>query len=655
MSFVTALALAIGLLVAVPYFAHRLRRRRAEERPFAPARLVPAALPKARRRSQLEDRALFGTRALSILALAVLGASPLVRCSRLALQRSGGASVALAVVLDVSMSMRVKQDQASSRFDRARDGAKELLASAREGDAVAIVLAGAPARVALAATTDLGAARAALDALSETDRATDLDGAISMARALVSQLPQSDKRVVVLSDLADGHPEAPPVGVGSAMQVWVSLPELRGPPDAPPKTDCAIVAAEREGPRVHVRVACSPGGSASGRQITLHAAGKELAHAAAPTGSTGESALTLPSEDTLDVTARLEGVDAIPSDDVAPVVVSAGPGAVAIAADPEGEAAATGGAPIVEQALAALRLEIAVRPVPAIPDRAEDLGPFAGVILDDPPGLTPEQRRALGTFLENGGVALLALGPRAAAAPLGASFEPLLAHATTWSPTPVPGAEPGSATTELAEAAASLSEAGAKDRTTLAPEDVKVFDPLLVWTDGAPFVARRAVGRGEAWIVTLPFSVDASDLTLRPAFLALLDAWVSEARLRASPRRTDVGVPWTFANARAVEIEGPAGPVPVTREAALVRATPSVIGAYRITVDGRKELRVAAPHAREVDLRPRAAAPGAGASALGDNHAATDVSWVVALVLLALLAAELGLRFVVRGGSYAQA
>ena len=174
MAFVAWLALGIGVLVVAPYLAHRLRRKRADHRFFAAAHLVPPAPPRARRRSSLEDVALFSTRALAVLALALLGASPLVRCSRLSLQRSSGASVALAIVIDDSMSMRAKAGN-SSRFERARDAARELLASAREGDAVAIVMAGAPARVALAATTDLGAARALVDQMPPSDRATDLD------------------------------------------------------------------------------------------------------------------------------------------------------------------------------------------------------------------------------------------------------------------------------------------------------------------------------------------------------------------------------------------------------------------------------------------------------------------------------------------------
>lgn len=639
MSFVTSLALAVALLVAVPYFAHRLRRRRAEERDFAAARLVLPSPPKARRRSKLEDRALFATRAATIVALAVLGASPLVRCSRLSMQRSGGASVALAIVLDDSMSMRADAG-GRTRFEKARSGARELLASAREGDAVALVLAGAPARVALAATTDLSAAAAALDAAKPSDRATDIDGALSLARGLVTSLPQIDRRVVVLSDLADGTPDAPPVGEGSTIPVWIALPELRVS-----LADCGILTADRSGGHVRVDVACSRGATAQGREVSVvDAKGAVLAKGTAGGGEHAEVSLDLPKDAPNDLVAKLGGADAIASDDVAPVVLEAGAAAVAVVGDVTTEVGATGGAPIVEQALGALKLDVALRPLPELPDRAEDLASFVGVVLDDPPGLTPEQRRALSTFFDTGGVVLLALGPRSAAAQLGASLEPMIAHPVAWQPTKATGGDPATATGALAESSPSLSELDAKGRATLAPEDVAPLDVLIKWTDGAPLAARRSIGRGEAWLTTLPFAVDASDLTLRPAFLALLDAWVAAARERTAPRRTDVGTPWSFAGARAVTIEGPAGPLAPTRDGDAFRAAPDLLGAYRVVADGRTENRVAAPVAREIDARPRAAATTAGGSALGDDHAAIDVSSTVALLLLALLTAEIGVR-----------
>jgi len=405
-TFLSTLALAVALLVVAPYVAPRLRRRRAEEQPFPPARLVQPAPPQSRRRSRVEDRALLATRAASVLLLALLGATPFVRCTRLSLQRSGGASVAMAIVVDDSMSMDTTAD-GKSRFERARAGARELLGSAREGDAIAVVLAGAPARVALAATTDLGAARNAVDSLTAADRATDLDGAVSLARGLVASLPQVDKRIVVLSDLADGHEDGPPLGEGSSVPVWVALPELRGA-----AADCALMRADRSGGRVRAGVACGPGVTTAGRFITVEDAdGKELGRAAAPTGSTGETTVLLPSEDAAASRARLLGGDAVADDDVAPVLPEMSRGAIGVVADSADETVATGGAPIVEQALSALKLDVDVRPIPAFPDRTEDLAGDLGVILDDPPGLTPEQRHALGGFLEGGGVILLALRP----------------------------------------------------------------------------------------------------------------------------------------------------------------------------------------------------------------------------------------------------
>jgi hypothetical protein len=639
----TTLALAVALLVVVPYLAHRLRRKRAEERPFPPARLVPPAPPRARRRSELEDRALLATRAASVILLALLGATPFVRCSRLSLHRSAGASVAMAIVLDDSMSMRAPAG-AGTRFERALGGARELLASAGEGDAVAIVLAGAPARVALAATTDLEAARRALDALPVTDRATDLDGAVALARSAVASMPQVDRRVVLLSDLADGNHDGPDLGDGEGVPVWVALPELAGP-----LPDCAVLRADRMGQRVRVGIACSPGASLVGRAVIVEdAQGKAIARTTLEP-SERDATLPLSTDTTAPVRAVLTGADSIAADDAAPVVPETARTAVAVVADAAEDTVATGGAPVVEQAIAALKLDIDLRPLPAFPDRGDDLAGDVGVLLDDPPGLTPEQRHVLGGFVDGGGVVFLALGPRAAAAPLGASLEPLLAHPVSWTetgPAHVTGADPATATGELAEASRSLEDLDAQRRASLAPDDRNAFEALVRWTDGAPLFARRPQGRGEVWLSTLPFSPDASDLPLRPAFLGVLEAWVRAARDRAAPKRSDVGTAWRFPGAQGVQATGPAGAVTTTRENSVFRLAPDLIGAYRITVDGKAETRVAAPVEREIDLRPRRVAPASAASGFGERRAQVDVSGQVALVLLGLAALELVLRVV---------
>ena len=571
----------------------------------------------------------------------------------LALDRAGGASVALALVLDDSMSMRAKATpDAKSRFERARDGARQLLASVREGDAVAVVLAGSPARVLLAATTDLSAARAALEAAKESDRGTDLEGALATARSLIAQLPQVDKRVVLLSDLADGHSGSPPLGADLQPPLWAPLPDLAG---ALP--DCAVLRADRTATRVRADIACGSGASAAGRQVELVAGGKTIATAPAPTGQSGDVSLDLGSDTASEVSVRLTGHDAIAADDEAPAVVQAGPTAIAVVADDAEGATATGGAPIVEQALTALRLDLAIHAIPEPPEREGDLTDFVGLILDDPPGLTPEQRHAVGAFVAHGGVVLEALGPRAAAAPLGASFEPVLSGAVSWAASPVPGASADGVASELAESVGSLADLAPRGRAGLTSDDVTRLTPLVRWKDGAPLFARRTLGDGDAWVSTLPFSVGESDLPLRPAFLALLDAFATAARLRAAPRRADVGTTWSFTTTRPTRVVGPEGEVALVTPheaggagagAASAIVVPARVGAYRIAFGDRVEIRVAAPLETELDLRPRTVASAEAQGKTGGAHAEVDISWIVALVLLALLAAELALRILPR-------
>lgn len=647
MSFVTALALAIALLVVAPIVAHRLRRQTADIRLFPAAKLVPPTPPKARRRSRIEDRALLGVRALIVIALALLGASPLVKCSHLALDREGGASVALAIVLDDSASMRAPVGGSGptgagtkSRFEAAKAGASELLASGREGDAIAIVLAGAPPRVLLAPTTDLSAAKLAIEDARPTDRATELEGALALAEGLLKELPQVDKKLVLLSDMADGHSASKPLGQGLSLPLGVPLPEL-----AEKVADCAVLSADRAGASVRVRIACTPGETFATRSVSVLANGKVLGSTPGLGSSVAEVVVKVPADAPAELEARFTKPDKIPSNDGAAVLTETGPSAIAVIADPATETTATGGAPVVEQAFAALHTELAIRPLPQLPDRAEDLAVFAGVLVDDPPGLTPEQRKALSTFVGNGGVVLLALGPRASEAPLGATLEPLLSQGVAWDKNGSPGASIASAHSVFSESAKSLVELFAQKRTTLGATDLAAYETLLSFTDGAPLVARRAIGPGEAWLTTLPFSIDDSDLVLRPGFLAILDNFADAARRHATPRRSDIGTPWLFAKANVKQVKGPDDRLlPLARDADGARVSPGLVGTYEITIDGRQELRVASFPAIELDTTPRKAVAAASGKSGSGVRTQTEISWVIALLLLALTAAELVLR-----------
>ena len=639
MTFLHFAALAIVGLVIAPLVAHLLHRSHSDVRDFPPARLVPPSPPLARRRQRVDDRLLYAVRTLSVLALALLAAVPFVRCSGLSLARHGGASVALAIVLDDSLSMRAKSGD-TTRWERARKAANDLVSGAREGDAVGIVLAGAPPRIALASTTDLGTARAVLDVLKPSDRGTDLGGALDLARALVDNLPQNDRRVVLLSDRADGQPDGRPLTGSEQVPLWIPLEDLAGS-----ARDCAIIRADRQRGRVVAHVACSDPEAAAGRSVEIRNGERTVARAVLPAASAADVVIDVPEFVAGEATAFLTGSDAIPEDDAAPILDTVGKMVIAIVADPANSRLATGGPPAVEQALAALELDAQVRPLPLLPDHADDLSPYAGLVIEDPAGFTPEARHSLGSWLERGGVALLALGPHAAYVPLGASFEPLLLGPVTWAPSPVPGLD-DTAGVILGTTAASLTDLHPLGRATL--DAATLLPPAKIvarWRDGAPWMVERPIARGLVIAITLPTSPDVSDLALRPAFLALLDAFVSASRARTGSNRTDVGQVWTFDEVHALQATGPSRkPIPVTQDPVRKLLVPDLVGRYRIVADGTTLVRVAAAIEREIDFRPHPVVTTARSATLGEVRSRIDASPYVAVALLALLATELGIR-----------
>lgn len=636
MSFLVAAALGVGFFVVIPIAAHLLRRGRVRERPFPPAALVPAARSVARERARVEDRLLLLIRALAILCLAVIGATPFVRCSRLSLGRSSGASVAFALVIDDSHSMRAT-GTGGSRFDRARSAARELLGSAREGDAIAIVLAGKPARLALAATTDLSVARRTLDELGESDRSTDLDGAVVMARSSLTSLSHHDKRVVVLSDLAGA-----PLTEGEP-PLWLPVPEL-----ADARENCGICRAERHGQRIEAHVACTSAAAAAGRALTLK--GSKGSEPAALASRAGEQDLGLPSDAKLDqLEVELTGGDALASDDHAAVSAESAALGVLVVADTANDSAETGGAPVLEQALAALQSNAVLHPSALLPDSPSELAGNALVLLDDPAGITPEARTALATFVEQqGGVAAAFLGPRAEQTPLGSTLEPFVHGVVHWEASASGGIDEASLAW-LGPEAASVQDLALHGRAGLGAADLLGAKVLAAFGDKQPFLTERTLGRGELFTVALPTSVERSDFPLRPAFLALLDYLLSEAQARRGVTESTAGSDWLFPAGSNVSVEGPRGKLTPHDRALATGATqkaftPTLAGRYTITVDDRHEQRVATLDPAELTTLPEKPKNGAALARANGSASSVDASPEIGFVALALLALELGLR-----------
>jgi len=636
-SFLAGAALAVALLVVLPLVAHFLRRGRAAELPFPPAALVKATQTSARRERKLEDRALFSLRALAVATLAVLGATPLVRCSRLSLARGAGASLAVAVVLDDSLSMRAAPRGKASRFERARDAALRLLDSTRAGDSITIVLAGTPARVALTATTDLSLARRTVKELTPSDRATDLTAALALARSSFASAGERQRRLIVLSDYAA---PAPPPGDPAP---WLPLPDL-----AAKLADCGVASAERRATRVSATLACTTADAARGRTLELVAGKKTLVRLALEPRS-GVQSVTLsaagapPPPAPLEL--RLDGEDAIEEDDSAAVAPDTRSMRVSVLADETESGAATGGAPLVEQVVSALERDVTLRPLTVVPDQAGDLAEDALVVLDDPAGLGPEARGALTTFVEHGGVAAALLGPRAQAGRIGATLEPFAFGAVRWEqPSKSSGADVASLGWLGAEAK-SLGDVKPSGRALLDVSHASSARVTATWTDGAPLLVERELGHGLVTTVALPSSVSVSDFALRPAFVALLDHWLDAARRRRGLTTSVAGTSWSFGTERP-GIVGPDGPLRLVETPDRGRiATPAVRGSYRLTSEHGEEIRTVSIEPEEITLEPAPPPPTATVAAGAPSGELLDASAEVAYALLGLLGLELLLRF----------
>ncbi|MCA9624186.1 MAG: VWA domain-containing protein, partial [Myxococcales bacterium] len=561
--------------------------------------------------------------------------------------------------LDDSMSMRVAGAEGQgTRLDRAREAALELVAGLQEGDAVAVVLAGTPPRVALAATTNLEAARAAIEETTQSDRGTDLEGAVDLAGELLGDLQHVDKRVVVLSDLADGGDGPLPAPEG--IRLWVPLEELRGA-----RRDCGVIFAERTADRVLVRVACGPGPEGAGeeqdkRRIAIRAGEQTLVEAPFRLAvGVDDLTLRLPDgwvsdhETTALYAVLVQDQDAIAVDDAAPVVAIGGQLQVGVVSDTATSVVATGGPPAVEQAFRALALGVQLRPLSAVPDREGELSALGLLIVDDVPGLTPSQRRELADWVTAGGVVLFTLGPGAAAAPLGSSFEPMLPALVRWS-TQAPKGLDLAKDQFFGEAAGGMDDLAARGRAELDMEQDASPKRLAAWADGASFLLENRMGRGVVYVSTLPFDTELSDLALRPGFLHLLRRLVDTARTLGGVARTPVGAAWSVEGYDEVSVQylpQKGAPEPVRLpDGPQRRVEVGRAGLYELVLDGNRTTRVASVAEEEVDLTPRPVVAAAGEEALGGVTASVDVSAHVAVFLLLLLFVELGLRaFAPRG------
>lgn len=661
MTFGTTLALLVGLLVGLPIAAHLLRRGKTVEQEFPPAHLVPQAVVTTDKRSRLEDRLLLLLRAIIVLLLAVLGATPFVKCSHLSVNRQSGASVALAIVIDDSQSMRAVEGGGRSRFELAKAGALQLLDSAREGDAISLIAAGSPARLLFNASTNLKSARAAIERVTVSDRSTDLNTAVTLARSVLKELPHTDRRVALLSD---GHGEALMDG---EPKVWSPLPELGKVLD-----NCGIAEAVQQAQEVVVTVGCNTDKAADARVLVVvrgGGAGETTVDERIIEPRAGVQNVTFTSvsnDERQELGVRLRGADAIERDDTATVSKTSRALGVGVIAERIRGSGATGGATLIEQAIAALDPDLSVKPLSQLPDTAEQLQDLAALVVDDPGGLSPDSRTVLDEWVSRGGVLLGLLGPNSASAELAASNEPFARPGIQWEVTKTAELDTTSLAPLLGAEATSLDALQQLGRMRLDAAELPHAVIRGRWSDGVPWLFERHIGLGSVFSVGLPSTLEQSELALRPGFLALLDVVLEQSRARSGAKRAAVGVAWRFPAQTKVVLVGDAlerGAV-VASTVAIAAAgdddalrdngrfqqefVPTLTGLYGLKVDDREEWRTATLEPSELTRLPSGEGNTEQQSNAEFTNAAVDASPYWALFVLLLFSLELAYR-VLRG------
>jgi hypothetical protein len=341
---------------------------------------------------------------------------------------------------------------------------------------------------------------------------------------------------------------------------------------------------------------------------------------------------------------RLSGKDRMLEDDVAPVAPEADALRVAVLGSTAESDGPTGGPPLLEQAIAALQAGVSVQPIAVLPDQPSELAAYALVLLDDPAGIGPEARESLSRHVEGGAVAAAFLGPHVEATKLGSTLEPFAQGSVRWEREPTVKGVATKSLAWLGVEAESLADLELGGRALLDAGRTSGARVLGTMADGSPFLVERLLGRGRLFTVTVPSSLDESDFSLRPGFVALLSHLVETARASRGIKRSVAGDAWRF-QADRPRIQGPGGPLDVRDGGEQGRvATPGVRGVYRVSTDRGDELRTVTVDVRELSALPQKAPPGFSRPPARAGSGSVDVSAETALLLLAVLGLELGIR-----------
>jgi hypothetical protein len=248
--------LLFGLAAAsLPILIHLFNRRKFREVEWAAMRFLLAALRKNSRRIRIEQWLLLLVRMMVVVAVVLAMARPYLESFGNVIT---GRRTHRVLVIDASLSMGYNSG-GTSRFDRAKGLAAQLVKDSRRGDAVSVVLMGAPPRVVIGEpSANLEAVKKEVDELSQAHGGVDLPATFEAIDRVLDASTIDQKEVVFITDLQATSWRPSASGAGDGWKKVLAKLEERQPRSVlidlgrPGEENLAITALSLEAPVVTV-------------------------------------------------------------------------------------------------------------------------------------------------------------------------------------------------------------------------------------------------------------------------------------------------------------------------------------------------------------------------------------------------------------------
>lgn len=518
LAFLVPLFLAGLAALAIPLVVHLRHRERREPVRF-PSLMFLRRIPfREARRQQIHHWPLFLLRLLAVALLALAFARPFTP--------QGGATVAgadadrreVVILLDRSASMN-----AADRWARARDSARAVIAALEPDDRVSLLLFDAAPEAAAGPTTDHALVSAALDAAVPSARGTRYAVALRAARDLLAGSERPRRALVLITDFQRAGWQGEviePLPVGTTyrpVDVSGGMASNAG---------FAGVELQEEGntgrSAVLVTVRLASDSATPGATVSLGVDGRPAppAPAGGTRGAVTFGPVILGDGPARGVAVRAAG-GALAADDTLRFVANP-PRPVRVLLVDGGD----GGSAFADRALsisAAPRVQVIRRTAPL---RIADLAAADVVFLHDAPPQGGAAGDRLRQFVEAGGGLVVVLGNATArlpewtglrigpiAEPVTLTFGALRRDHPVFEPFAAPGAGDFGAVHVLRYRAVTGDSLEVPAR----------------YSDGAPALLERDVGRGRLLLLTAALDNVWSDLPLQPVFLPLVHQLVLHA------------------------------------------------------------------------------------------------------------------------------